>query len=185
MIKYKRYKIDSPSYISVGPLGIQPDYKQQCINEIYRLGDSMKGRSNVQAAMSTWQIWNESNVFNQIFDFATKVVIQEYVYDERSIINLHSAWSAVYKKGNYTKNHNHEPCWMSFVYYLQASGETPLIFEGNQVTEHKPFTVKPEDDTLVLFPAYMRHKVPIHDSETDRICLAGNFVMEVNDEKRK
>lgn len=165
-----RYHIQSPVEVITLQLGIPQDYKQQCIEEIYRLGDSMKGGTNVKATMTSFLIWEQSKVFNILLDNIKKIassLVQIPIGTHDYILD--SAWGAIYKKGNYTIPHHHLPWANAFVYYLQSSGNTPLLFDDSN------FKINPIDDTLVIFPAYLTHSVPLHNEEDDRVCIAGNF----------
>jgi hypothetical protein len=164
-----RYHIQSPTEIVTTQLGIPQEYKQQCIDEIYRLGDSMNQTTNVKAIMSSYKIWKETNIFDQLLNNIKIAINKCFPTDNRYEYFLEEAWSAIYKKDHYTTPHVHLPFHISFVYYLQSSGNTPLIFEGCK------FQVSPIDDMLVIFPSYLNHSVPKHNEEEDRICIAGNL----------
>lgn len=167
------YYIKSPLRIITTQLGIPLDYKQQCIEEAYKLGDSQNKKTNVQAIMSTYEVFKETNVFNNLISNIGSIIKESIidVFPTSYSFNFKNVWSAIYKKGHYTKPHAHFPFFISFVYYLQSSGNTPIIFEGCD------FKINPKDDMLVLFPSYIEHSVPKHKEEKDRICLAGNIEM--------
>tara|TARA_Y100001972_G_C7479758_1_gene243882 strand:- start:71 stop:592 length:522 start_codon:yes stop_codon:yes gene_type:complete len=171
LTQVKQHNVHCPYTIVELNLNIPLKYKEKCIEEIYRIGDSMDNETNVKATMSSWKIWKESKVFHNLINVIGKQSAYYFIKDKRAKITLHSAWSAIYKKGNYTKRHQHVPSFVSFVYYLKSSGETPLVFDDVD------FQINPKDDTLVIFPSHIYHSVPIHESEEDRICLAGNFLM--------
>lgn len=165
----KKHYLKSPIEIIQTELGIPQEYKQQCINEIYRLGDSMNQKTNVKAIMTSYNIWNESKIFNILLNNIKIFISNIMSIDKRWKLILQDAWGAIYKKNNYTIPHNHLPSQISFVYYLQSSGNTPLIFEGCN------FQINPIDDMLIAFPSYLSHSVPEHIEEEDRICIAGNL----------
>jgi hypothetical protein len=168
------YHIQSPTQVITTQLGILQEYKQKCIKEIYRLGDSQNQQTNVKAIMSSYHIFNESEVFNILIN-NIKITIDKCfpILDIRYEYFLENTWSAIYKKGHYTISHNHAPSQISFVYYLQSSGNTSLIFDGCN------FRINPIDDMLVVFPSHLWHSVPKHTEEEDRICVAGNLVFNL------
>ena len=140
--------------------------------EIYHLGDSMNQETNVKAIMSSYKIWEETSVLNPLLGRIKEVVFN---YDHRISPNqtyfLNDAWSTIYKGGNYTKSHSHGSTYLSFVYYLKTPEPyTPLIFDKIN------FKLHPLEDMLIIFPGYVFHSVPPHQSKEDRICVAGNFV---------
>ena len=165
-----RHHIKTPTEIIDLQLGIPQDYKQECINEIYKIGNSIDQPSNVYATRSTFHIWEETKVLDLLFDQITNVVFTLYKdkYKQRNF-RLESAWSAIYKKGNGANPHEHLPNAIAFVYYLQSNGDTPLVFN------EADFKIEPKDDTLIIFPSYLIHSVPPHEGDKDRICVAGNF----------
>ena len=165
----KRHRIQFPEEILTIQLGIPQEYKQQCIDEIYRLGDSMNHQTNLKAIMSTYKVWEETDVFNKLLNnIKIAINIGVPITDSKLEYVLEDAWSATYKKGHYSATHHHLPSTISFVYYLQSSGNTPLVFDKCN------FQINPIDDMLILFPSYLPHSVPKHSEENDRICLAGN-----------
>jgi len=164
------HHLKSPTQIITTQLGIPQEYKQHCIKEIYSLGDSMNQQTNVKAIMSSYKIWEETNILNQLIN-NIKITIDECYppKNKKFKYNLVDAWSAIYKKSHYTIPHNHLPFQVSFVYYLQSSGYTPLVFDECN------FQINPTDDMLIVFPSNLIHSVPEHTEENDRICLAGNL----------
>ena len=167
-----KHHVRSPIEIVTTTLGIPEDYKQQCIQEAYKIGDKQGQKTNVKAIMSSYKVWEETDKYNPILDKIAHLVKNEFpLFDDRLGYSLNNVWIAIYKEGHYTVLHSHEPHHMSFVYYLKANNNSsPLVFDRCE------FQVQPYDDLLVIFPSYLEHSVPIHKGE-DRICLAGNFYM--------
>ena len=163
-----KHHIKSPTEIVTTTLGIPEAYKQQCIQEAYKIGDSIdreKSVTNVKAFRSGYKIWEETNVYNLLFDRIT------YALNRVAVVKWEfwDAWTAIYQEGHYTIPHAHDPSYLSFVYYLKANNtSSPLVFDGCD------FNLSPYDDLLVIFPSYLTHSVPKHTGE-DRICVAGNI----------
>ena len=159
-------------------LGIPQNYKQKCIKEAYNLGNSIentKDYTNVKAIHSTYRVWQETKIYNPLLN-NIKLSINKILTPTFNVSGIHqfilkTAWTAIYKKGSYADGHFHYPTHFSFVYYFQASGNTPLVFD------HSDFQYSPQDDRLIIFPANLYHSVPPHTSDEDRICLAGNILM--------
>jgi len=179
MIVHRHY-LKTAVQIDETQLGIPQKYKQECIEEIYRLGDSLGKKSNVKALMTDWCIWKQSRVFNPLL----KKILETYKKlgyndsDSGFELIINCAWGAVYKKNDYTKPHDHHPSYSSFVYYLKSNGKTPLIFKKSN------FSVSPIDDTLIIFPSYLYHHVPVHEEDEDRVCIAGNIdAVQISDYK--
>jgi len=174
----QRYHLKNPIKIDETQLGIPQKYKQKCIEEIYRLGDSIDRRSNVKALMTDWCIWKQSKVFDPLL----KKILQTYKdlsyaeNDPRFELSIQNAWGAIYKKHDYANPHDHHPCYSSFVYYLKSNGKTPLTFKESN------FSLSPVDDTLIIFPSYVKHHVPPHEEDEDRVCIAGNMEIILKEE---
>ena len=164
----------SPVQITDLQLGIPQDYKQECIDEIYNLGDSQHRSTNVKATMTKSRIWEESNIFNPLIKGIKLAINNVYpLGDERFDYDIHDAWGTTYRKGDYTDAHTHGDSYLSFIYYLKSSGKTPLIFDECN------FQINPLDDLLIVFPSYLIHSVPPHEENEDRICIAGNMKLIV------
>jgi hypothetical protein len=77
-------------------------------------------------------------------------------------------WGLIYKKGDYSKEHDHDPAIYSFVYFVNCpSGSSPLKFHGHKIN--------PKDGNLIIFPSNLRHWVPVHKLNKDRIVISGNL----------
>ena len=82
-----------------------------------------------------------------------------------------SIWGATYRKGDYSLYHSHMPSTFSFCYYPKVGkNPAPLVFSDLD------YEVIPEENQLVLFPAYLKHGVPSHRNDEDRIVIAGNII---------
>jgi hypothetical protein len=168
------HHIKSPTRVLSTYLDTPLDYRQQCIKEIYSLDNTNEAPTNVRAVRSSYHIWDESEVFNNLLKNITNIVGSYFPkYDPRiKGCELIEAWSVIYKKGHFSVSHNHIPQQISFVYYLQSIEKTPLIFDNSD------FQIIPKNNMLIMFPSYLNHSVPKHKGKTDRICLAGNLIWE-------
>ena len=84
-------------------------------------------------------------------------------------------WAARLDKGQQTLEHDHLfYATFAFVYFVNVpKGSSPLIF----TTSGKK--IKAEPGKLVLFPAPLRHKVPINKCD-NRVTIASNITMIEN-----
>jgi hypothetical protein len=165
-----RYHLKSPVDVITTSLFIPQEYQQECIQEAYRLGDSMEQKTNVKALMSTYWVWKQTKTFNllisNILNFSKNLFP---IKDPKFKYYMENCWTAIYNPSHYSIPHTHHPYTLSFVYYLQSSGNTPLIFDDCN------FKINPTNDMLVLFPGYLTHSVPVHQDTEDRIVVAGNL----------
>ena len=130
--------------------------------------------SNVKAWSSSYQTHKETDVFSEylscISDFS------QNIYNNMFSINqefyLSDFWVSHYKKGDYTKKHNHGSSFngnvISGCYYVHVEeGASPIIFEGEE-------PIYPENDTLIIFSSFLYHEVPPTDAE--RIVMSFNLI---------
>lgn len=175
-MEINRYHHNSPVKIITTHLGIPQDYKKRCIQEVYKIGDQQSYTTNVKAIMSSYKVWEETKVFNPLFNRVLEIIKDLDPIQSNYHFNLVNAWSAIYKKGNHADRHHHLPSNYSWIYYLKTPpNSSPLIF--NDIN----FELIIEDDLFVIFPSHLVHSVPSHSINEDRICLAGNLVWNTRD----
>lgn len=169
-----RFFINTPSNIITTPLNIDKEPRKNYINKIYEIGDHQNNQTNIQAIMTSYNIWAHTSFFDSLLNKIVKTIdIVWPIKDKRYKYELCETWGTIYKKDHYAVSHNHIPNQISFVYYLQSSGNTPLIFDRCN------FSINPTDDMLVCFPSYLEHSVPKHNEKEDRIVLAGNLIVKL------
>jgi len=165
-----RHHLQSPVEIIEAQLNIPQDYKQECINEIYKIGNTNSEPSNVHGIRSTYKVWKETKILDPLLNYIQNTINELYKSKfTGDYFSISSSWSIIYKKDDYAKPHIHLPNTWAFVYYLKSSGRTPIIF--NDIN----FSINPIDDMLLVFPATLKHSVPPHEGDEDRICVAGNM----------
>lgn len=173
-----------PHKIYVTSIDSPLDYRQKCIDTIYNLGDQMIKKTNVKGIMSSYFIWQESDVFHNLLTEIEKTIINIYGKERANCkVLITNAWSGIYKKGHHTVPHSHAGSEFSFVYYLQSDGTTPIRFlRGSDAPIYQFY---PKDNDFVIFPGNIPHDVPKHTSEQDRICIAGNvnYSTHINEEE--
>ena len=164
-----------PRTLSISSLGIDDNYRKQLIEEVYRLVGPLDYKTNIQGRMTSYFLFNESNIFNNILESINQHIgriswIKDPTENELERFVLCNFWGAVYGKGNYTKKHDHNNALFSFVYYLKTDNcNTPLVFDELN------YSYTPIQDEIIFFPGDLIHHVPPHNFDNDRIVLAGNF----------
>jgi len=137
------------------------------IKTIKKVGDTQTLKTNVKADMTNWFMQRKYPIFNSVGDIAIKFVQEAFPYEIQ--LELYDIWGVVYKRGNFTRIHDHWPHLWSFSYYVKSDGTTPIIFpEGRHY-------FYPKTDDMILFPGILRHSVPIHESDEERIVVSGNI----------
>lgn len=174
MITINNHHLSCPTVITKLKLGTPIKTREKWAEEAYKL-DYFSFKTNLQAQMSSYHIWTETKVYNDLLDLIQNT-INNTEFNNNHIknnvtYNISEAWSAIYREGNYANSHCHKFCQKSFVYYIKVGDNTsPLIFD------HCNFGIEPQDDLLVMFDGHLEHSVPPHKGQ-DRIILAGNCLL--------
>ena len=145
-------------------------------NEIldYEKDNPVGMESNVKAWSSGYQTHKETDVFSGYLSCISG--FSQNIYNNMFSVNqelsLSDFWVSHYKKGDYTKKHNHGSSFngnvISGCYYVHVEeGASPIIFEGEESIHH-------EIDTLIIFSSYLYHEVPPTDAE--RIVMSFNLI---------
>ena len=140
----------------------------------YEKNNPVGMESNVKAWSSSYQTHKETDVFSGylscISDFSQNIYNNMFSVNQE--LSLSDFWVSHYKKGDYTKKHNHGSSFngnvISGCYYVYVEkGASPIIFEGEE-------PIYPENDTLIIFSSFLYHEVPPTDAE--RIVMSFNLI---------
>lgn len=143
--------------------------------DIKSTGDITSRQTYAKAYMTDWKETRFKS-FETLSHFVVNSYNSYMIHDNvfYSVKDIRDMWGLIYNKGDYAEEHQHEIANLySFIYYVKASKKSaPLIF-----TDAFPFhkKIQPENGMLIIFPSYMRHKVPKQIHEDERIVIAGNF----------
>ena len=113
------------------------------------------------------------------------------VYEQK----IGNIWININQKGHSNENHNHPSSIFSGVFYLTRGESSPIVFEHpfrditqyywNQslleelnTTNSSHFSILPNPNTLLMFPAWLQHKVLMNKEDTDRITFSFNTIVE-------
>ena len=147
--------------------------------------------------------WQSDDVRNETYPEFVKLknIIEEeaniYHRDIQLKNNLKekigNIWININSKGHLNEIHQHHYSILTGAFYLR--GQAPIAFrhpyrdintyfwnpeiveEFNPVTSGL-FTVKPTVNTLLIFPAWVEHKVMMNTEESDRISISFNTTLE-------
>ena len=133
------------------------------------VGDTQNRKTNVKAYMTDWFMQREYQIFNSVGDIAIKFAQEASPCEVQ--LELCDIWGAIYKRGDFTKAHDHWPHPWSFSYYVKSDGTTPITFPDSPCYHY----FYPKTNDIVLFPGILRHGVPIHQSDEERIIVSGNI----------
>jgi uncharacterized protein (TIGR02466 family) len=113
-------------------------------------------------------------------------------------IALSSYWIHATNPGELTQSHTHKPAILSGVYYVDKPEDSgDLVFvDINPYHEYNPNPLKGESDpiaspqimfkadegTMLVFPSWLPHKVPINTSDRRRVSISFNAKLMSKDE---
>lgn len=159
-------------------LDIDNNYRQDCIKEIYKLGDVMNYSTNVKALMTSYHIYEDSDIFDNLFNIIIKSINICPWVDPNNSIRYASAWGAVYKENEETVPHNHGNTLVSFVLYLQTDQTSSPL----KIHTSPEIIIYPKVNDLIMFRGHIKHSVPPQPTiiDKDRIVLAGNIIEVFN-----
>ena len=155
--------------------------KNDLLNFLENHHDVQNRETNVKATMTDWTMKRYSPIVNQFKDLIFSVIRDEYMTFNEKVCNhelrYESFWGNIYRKGDYTIEHDHKPSAYSVVYFLKSKPNfSPLIIENfnTKTKKNKPLVIKPLEGRLVIFPGSLKHKVPVHIHDETRITLSAN-----------
>jgi uncharacterized protein (TIGR02466 family) len=181
-----------PFYTSIFFTSIDLDTKP-LLDKIYQFksenfGVELSNRNGWQSNSNTIILsWMKPHV--ECIINALKPIYKTYGISSGPI--LQNYWYNINGRGSYNIEHAHPQCWFSVVLYLKVpenSGD--LVFSRpdtlrhsifiNTLTEHNQsgFSIIPKENSLVIFPSYLRHSVEqnlSNDIDADRVSIAFNF----------
>ena len=151
------------------------------------------GSTNVKATHTEWdwepnkQIYPEANaeinklkvyLINEVYTY-----FMTYLYGKpqsskyKNTVKIPHFWGNIYEKGDYAQVHHHDSMWtrFSFAYFVKSKWyHSPFVFTDNKKR------IRPKEGRYVIFPSYVRHHVPKHRFNEQRITLSGNMCIQEN-----
>ena len=144
-------------------------------SQIRKIGDKQFRKTTVKAHMTNWFMQEHSDEFRWINQRAIELAKKHNPHEVE--ICVWDCWGAIYNEGNYTIKHNHWPYLWSFVYYVKCSENcAPLVLDGMVTQSGKLGNhFYPTEGDMIMFPGWINHSVPKHESKDDRVVIAGNL----------
>ena len=124
---------------------------------------------------------------NKFVRLSVKEFCKEIKVDMKMIVPT-SSWMNIYRKGDYQEYHNHNPDFLSAIYYLKTPKDSSRLFIKSPLNDmiapdYTELTmdnksrqvIQPEDGMLIIFRSHIEHCVEKHMDDEPRISLAYNF----------
>ena len=160
----------------------------QLEKDIREAGDYLGGRTAAKCLMTRWDMHTVYESFVLVSEKAMEIAeacpLATKTDTEGAPLEvplyLNDTWGLVYTTGQSAKMHNHWPSLWSYTYCVSACEEcSPLVFPNAK----EPLSVTPKTSQMVVFPAWIKHEVPVHTCDHERIMLSGNLNMGKPEEK--
>ena len=160
----------------------------QLEKDIREAGDYLGGRTPAKCLMTRWDMHTVYESFVSVSEKAMEIADSCPLATKTDTegtplkvpLYLNDTWGLVYTTGQSAKVHNHWPSLWSYTYCVFACGDcSPLVFPNAQ----EPLSVTPKTSQIIVFPSWLKHEVPIHKCEHDRIMISGNLNMDKPKEK--
>ena len=122
---------------------------------------------------------------NAVLDFATKFPLatrtDEKGTPEEIPLKVLESWGLIYKKGDSTDLHSHWPALWSYCYCVKACEKcVPLEFPTfDYWRAHEDGSVSHKTGQIILWPAWITHKVSEQKCDHDRIVVSGNIYTDL------
>ena len=152
----------------------------QLKRDIEEAGDHLNGRTAAKCLMTRWDMHTVYDSFVQVSEKAREIADACPLATKTDTngnplkvpLRLNDTWGLVYTKGQSAKKHNHWPSLWSYTYCVSACENcSPLVFPDAQ----EPLEVTPKTSQIIVFPSWLKHEVPEHKCDHDRIMLSGNL----------
>lgn len=173
----REYNIYAPSFYWVVDMDFSQDYLNTLAHAARTVEQKEAYKTNLKATMSSWQIFNQTPVFNHFLEtvdtlVAEKICPDGYTVSDPSVrLGTYEAWTGVYKKGDRAEGHWHASALLSYVFYIKADPErdSPLTIDGIRRED-----IPAQTNRLIVFPGTLGHMVREQTEDTERIIVAGN-----------
>ena len=158
----------------------------QLEKDIRESGDDLQSRTAAKCLMTRWDMHTVYESFVLVSEKAMEIadscpVATKTDTDGNPLkvpLYLNDTWGLIYTKGQSAKVHNHWPSLWSYTYCISVCEEcAPLVFPNAK----EPLSVTPKTSQMIVFPAWIKHEVPAHICEHDRIVLSGNLNVDKKD----
>ena len=172
-------KVDKVKTISDIYIGEYPFHKElydEMVPVLEDYCDRQERSTNVKATMTEWTFDSKGEyttfkgLKKSILDFfRINYALNTFMTNTFSP-QYDNFWANIYRRGDYTIEHDHVCSFFSCVYFLKSPKRSaPLVFS------YSGKKIPAKEGTFVLFPSHLRHHVPVHRSDDTRITLSGNI----------
>ena len=174
---------------------LEPEYIDSMLEDIIQ-----SSKINLEKRRANWQSEKNPKLYENpkykalgeaALDLSKKY-LNDLKYQFEDLV-LTDMWSNILKLQETHAPHTHSNNFVSGVYYLQTTSNSPAIHfldprgQTNVIQPHqKEFTIYNSTryqmpamvNRMILFPSWLQHYVPVNDSGKDRISIAFNCMLK-------
>ena len=157
-------KIERNYFFTEGMLDLDAKY---FINEIEEgiKDSSLNYKTNVKGKQTSWEFFNQNPQF-----LKTLFIIFDYLDRIKDMRNYHlgTAWGVREDYGDYSRIHDHLPCFLSGIIYLNKHSQKLFLPEIKE-------EVIPACGKLILFSSFLKHYTPRNLTNDSKYAIAFNL----------
>ena len=185
------------NYLNIFPVPIQITELELNVESLIEFCYEMKRKDERGVEISNIGGWQSDNIFNEthpeFVKLKTEIKKAANVYHEEMRFKKtlkqggEQIWANINQKGHSNEWHLHSRSALSGAFYL--TGESPIVFQHpyHEITTYYwnsshveewtgensgEWTIVPKPNILLVFPAWVWHKVLMNKEDTDRISLS-------------
>jgi uncharacterized protein (TIGR02466 family) len=189
-------------YLKIFPVLIQRTELELNIDSLIKFCYEMKRKNEKGVQISNIGGWQSDNIVDETHTEFVK--LKNKIEDAANIYHhdiqlkktynqkISNIWININQKGHSNETHNHAYSIFSGAFYLTKGETAPIVFqhpfrdintyfwneieEWNEVNSGE-WSILPEPNRLLIFPAWLWHKVSMNEENIDRITFSFNTVM--------
>tara|TARA_R100001129_G_C5215433_1_gene217967 strand:+ start:82 stop:609 length:528 start_codon:yes stop_codon:yes gene_type:complete len=158
-------KIERDYFFIEASLNLDSSYFVSKINEGISVQNNLNYKTNVKGKHTSWEFFNEDQEFLKhlfmLFDHLDTIKnIRSYYLGE--------AWGVKEDYGDYTREHDHLPCFLSGIIYLNKHSQKLYIPEIKK-------EIIPEPGKLIIFSSSLKHYTKRNLTNESKYAIAFNL----------
>ena len=163
--KITRDKVKVDYLLIEGFLNINSEYFIKEIEKGIIRNDNNNFNTNVRGYMTSYEYFNNDKNFLKsilpIFDYLDSL-------DNIKPYRLTSSWGLKENFSHFTEPHDHLPCYLSGVIYLNNHNQNLIFPELNK-------KITPKSNSFIIFSSFLIHKTNRNITDTDKYAISFNL----------
>lgn len=153
--------------------------------ELEKYAEDNKNASGISLYFSTYNRDLTTEVCGPYTSMINRLVTNHVtqLYQRRAVIDM-SFFNYVQKGCTHSKHSHGDNNMVCAIVYYDDIGHTNFYDPRPQVFNFTPISIKAERGKVVLFPGWLEHEMPPHNTEGYRITMPFNFKMVTSEENK-